>query len=70
MSVEQLYRIEKPVSDGGYLVLPHGSGYLIPADCPDELPGQGPRRRIYRRALDAAAVRDCAGGGRAVCAGG
>ena len=21
------------------MVLPHGSGYLIPADCPDELPG-------------------------------
>jgi len=23
------------------MVLPHGSGYLIPADCPDEIPGQG-----------------------------
>ena len=41
VSLEQLYRIEKPVPAGGYLVLPHGSGYLIPADCPDELPGQG-----------------------------
>ena len=41
VSLEQLYRIEKPVPAGGYLVLPHGSGYLIPADCPDELPGRG-----------------------------
>ena len=41
VSLDDLYRIEKPVSAGGYLVLPHGSGYLIPADCPDELPGQG-----------------------------
>ena len=70
VSLEELYRIEKPVSAGGYLVLPHGSGYLIPADCPDELPGQGARGRLYRGALDAAAVRDRAGGGRAVCAGG
>ena len=37
--VDHLYRFEKPVSDGGYMVLPHGSGYLIDADCPDELPG-------------------------------
>ena len=41
VSLDNLYRIEKPVSAGGYLVLPHGSGYLIPADCPDELPGRG-----------------------------
>ena len=41
VSVEHLYRFEKPVADGGYMVLPHGSGYLIPADCPDELPGEG-----------------------------
>ncbi len=41
VSIEHLYRWEKPVSDGGYMVLPHGSGYLIPADCPDALPGQG-----------------------------
>lgn len=39
--VRHLYRFEKPVADGGYMVLPHGSGYLIPADCPDELPGEG-----------------------------
>ncbi len=39
--VEHLYRFEKPVSDGGHLVLPHGSGYLIPADCSDEIPGEG-----------------------------
>ena len=38
-SVEHLYRFEKPVSQGGYLVLPHGSGHLIPADCPHALPG-------------------------------
>lgn len=41
ISIEHLYRFEKQVSDGGYLVLPHGSGYLIPAECPDELPGSG-----------------------------
>lgn len=41
VSLEHLYQLEKPVSAGGYLVLPHGSGYLIPADCPDELPGHG-----------------------------
>ena len=35
--VSHLYRFAKPVSDGGHLVLPHGSGYLLPADCPDEL---------------------------------
>ena len=39
--IQHLYRFEKPVRDGGYMVLPHGSGYLIPADCPDELPGRG-----------------------------
>ena len=39
--VRHLYRVEKPVPDGGYMVLPHGSGYLIPAECPDELPGEG-----------------------------
>ncbi|HIE30456.1 TPA: hypothetical protein EYP66_24620 [Candidatus Poribacteria bacterium] len=42
-SVCHLYRFEKPVTDGGYMVLPHGSGYLIPAECPDELPGKGIR---------------------------
>ena len=41
-AVRGLYRFEKPVSHGGYLVVPHGSGYLIPSDCPDELPGRGP----------------------------
>ncbi|UCG88394.1 MAG: hypothetical protein JSW71_07590, partial [Gemmatimonadota bacterium] len=41
VGVNHLYRFEKPVRDGGYLVLPHGSGYLIPADCPDPLPGAG-----------------------------
>ena len=35
--VDHLYRLEKPTSDGGYLVVPHGSGYLIPADCPKDL---------------------------------
>ncbi|MBI3921190.1 MAG: hypothetical protein HY318_07210 [Armatimonadetes bacterium] len=43
VSVDHLYRFEKPVTDGGYVVLPHGSGYLIPAECPDCLPGQGPK---------------------------
>ena len=41
VSVGHLYRFEKSVTDGGYMVLPHGSGYLIPAECPDELPGKG-----------------------------
>ena len=30
--VDHLYCLEKPTSAGGYLVVPHGSGYLIPAD--------------------------------------
>jgi len=41
VDIEHLYCFEKAVSDGGYMILPHGSGYLVPADCPDELPGQG-----------------------------
>jgi hypothetical protein len=42
INIEHFYRFEKAVRDGGYMVLPHGSGYLIPAECPDELPGKGP----------------------------
>ena len=42
VDVKHFYRFEKPVSAGGYMIIPHGSGYLIPADCPDELPGDGP----------------------------
>jgi len=42
VEVEHLYRFEKLTADGGYMVLPHGSGYLIPAECPDELPGEAP----------------------------
>jgi len=41
VGVDHLYRLERPVADGGYLVLPHGSGYLIPSDCPEALPGEG-----------------------------
>ncbi len=41
ISAHNLFRFEKPVSDGGYMVLSHGSGYLVPADCPDDLPGSG-----------------------------
>ena len=41
VNVSHFYRFEKPVTDGGYMILPHGSGYLIPAGCPDELPGKG-----------------------------
>ena len=41
VDIEHLYTFEKPISGGGYMVLPHGSGYLIPAECPDELPGEG-----------------------------
>ena len=44
VAVEHFYRFEKPVADGGAMILPRGSGYLIPADCPDELPGEGRRR--------------------------
>ena len=40
-AVRNFYRFEKPTAAGGHLVLPHGSGYLIPADCPDTLPGRG-----------------------------
>jgi len=43
VGVERFYRIEKPVADGGYLALPHGSGYLVPAGCPDEVPADGGR---------------------------
>jgi hypothetical protein len=39
VNLSHFYRFEKPTVDGGYMVLPHGSGYLIPADCKDELPG-------------------------------
>ena len=40
-AVRNFYRFEKPTAAGGHLVLPHGSGYLIPADCPDTVPGRG-----------------------------
>ena len=43
VSTGHFYRFEKAVSDGGYMVLPHGSGYLIAAECPDALPGKGAR---------------------------
>ncbi len=39
--IAHLYRFEKPVAAGGYMVVPHGQGYLIPADCPDALDGDG-----------------------------
>ena len=38
-AVRDLYRIEKPVGRGGWMLLPHGSGYLVPAGGADELPG-------------------------------
>ena len=38
-AVRDLYRFEKPTTAGGHMLLPHGSGYLIPADCRDALPG-------------------------------
>ena len=41
-AVRDLYRIEKPVGHGGWMLLPHGSGYLIHADCGEELPGTAP----------------------------
>ena len=39
--VSHFYRIEKPTSDGGYMVLPHGCGYLIPARMAEQLAGDG-----------------------------
>jgi hypothetical protein len=39
VNVGHFYQFEKTVAEGGYLVLPHGSGYLIASDCPDQLPG-------------------------------
>ncbi len=39
--IKHLYHFEKPVAAGGYMVIPHGQGYLIPADCPDALDGDG-----------------------------
>ncbi|MAE61503.1 MAG: hypothetical protein CMJ49_09130, partial [Planctomycetaceae bacterium] len=38
-AVRDLYCIEKATAEGGYMLLPQGSGYLIAADCPDALPG-------------------------------
>lgn len=35
--VNHLYCLEKPTSAGGYLVVPHGSGYLIPASASKKL---------------------------------
>ena len=51
VSVEHFYRFEKPVADGGHMILPHGSGYLIPADCADELPPpwEGMRHHVGER---------------------
>ena len=46
ISIEHLYRFEKLVADGGYMVVPHGSGYIIPADCPHALPGEGDERGL------------------------
>ncbi|HUQ93208.1 MAG TPA: hypothetical protein VM120_16110 [Bryobacteraceae bacterium] len=39
--IDHLYAIEKPVSQGGYLVLPHGCGYLIPAEMAEKFSGSG-----------------------------
>ena len=41
VGINHFYRFEKDVNDGGYMVLPDGSGYLVNWDCPDELPGEG-----------------------------
>ncbi len=41
--VEHLFCFRKPVTHGGAMILPHGSGYLIGADCPDALPGSCPQ---------------------------
>jgi len=41
VGIKHLYCFEKHVSEGGYMVLPHGSGYLVPAECTMELPGKG-----------------------------
>jgi len=39
--INHLYRIEKPTSASGYVVVPHGSGYLIPAEDTDRLSVDG-----------------------------
>ena len=67
VSLDNLYRIEKPVSAGGYLVLPHGSGYLIPADCPDELPGRGHVGGLSGRGGQCRCSGSCGGRTRCVC---
>ncbi|MEW6752079.1 MAG: hypothetical protein AB1505_14030, partial [Candidatus Latescibacterota bacterium] len=38
-AVENLFTFERPVGEGGCLILPHGSGYLVPASGADALPG-------------------------------
>ena len=42
--VNHFYRIEKPTADGGYLLVPHGSGYLIPAEMKEKMPKGDPVR--------------------------
>ena len=38
--IRHLYRFEKPTAEGGYLVVPHGSGYLVDARDPQTLKPQ------------------------------
>lgn len=39
--IEHFYRVEKPTSSGGYMIVPLGSGYLIPADSSDAFKDEG-----------------------------
>lgn len=44
--IDHFYCIEKPTSQGGYMIIPHGSGYLIHADAPRTLTGEAPRGNL------------------------
>lgn len=39
--IDHLYCLERPIDRGGYLLVPQGSGYLVPAECHDGLDVEG-----------------------------
>ncbi|MCH2694264.1 MAG: hypothetical protein MK025_06055 [Acidobacteriia bacterium] len=41
LEIKHFYHIEKPTVEGGYLLVPHGSGYLIPAEMAEPMPKSG-----------------------------
>lgn len=51
--IDNFYCIEKPVSAGGYVVVPHGSGYLVPAEAAEKLEAGSLARNVigYRYTL-------------------